>query len=105
MSNVKKLNEEEFVSNVENSNEVILVDFYATWCKPCTVLAEKLEEFASTSDTKVFKVDIDESKELAKKYDIKKLPTLIVFSAGKKVADKIGITNVAGIKDFVNQAK
>lgn len=105
MSEVIQLNEETFVSEVENSNEVVVVDFFATWCKPCSMLSTKLEEFAQTSDTKVFKVDVDECKDLAKKFGIRNLPTMIVFKAGKVAEQKVGLTNLSGIKELVEKVK
>lgn len=81
--------------NESNFNDIIqgdlvLVDFFATWCGPCKMLAPVLEEFASDRGVSVAKVDIDESRELAKQFGVMSVPTLILFQGGKLVAQHTG---------------
>ena len=80
-------NESEFNNLV--SNGIVLVDFYATWCGPCKMLAPVLEEVASDRDElKVVKMDIDENMELAKTYGVMSVPTLMLFKDGNMLANR-----------------
>ena len=77
---VNNITHEMFQKEVLESNVPVLVDFYASWCGPCKALAPVLEEVASEArGFKVFKVNIDEQKELTKKYRIMSVPTLITI--------------------------
>lgn len=81
-----------FESEVLNSNIPVLVDFWATWCGPCRMLAPIIEEIANENagTLKVGKVDVDEQSELAMKFGIMSIPTLILFKDGKPVAQSLG---------------
>ena len=74
----------------EIQEEIILVDFYASWCPPCKMLAPVLEEVASSRKYVVGKINIDENIEIAKKYNVESVPTLIVFKNGKEVDKEVG---------------
>lgn len=81
----------EFESEVLASSQVVLVDFYATWCGPCRMLAPILEEMSEEFPAvKFLKVDVDEETSLASAYEIRNLPTLLVFKEGKVVARNVG---------------
>ena len=82
---MKILNNEEFVNEVEKGQGVCLVDFFATWCGPCRMLAPVLEDVSGETSAKIYKVDIDENEELSRKYGIMVVPTMIVFVNGKPV--------------------
>lgn len=86
----KVINSSEFEGNVLNSSEPVLVDFFATWCGPCKMVAPVIDELSEEfkGKVKMFKVDIDRSAELAQKYGIQGVPTLMIFKDGKTV-DKI----------------
>jgi thioredoxin 1 len=80
----------------------VLVDFYATWCGPCKALAPKLEEVAQESpQAKVIKVNIDDSPELADRYGVKSVPTLIVFRDGQVAAKQRGAVSKARLKTML----
>ena len=91
----------------ENFDEVIkegrvLVDFYADWCGPCRMLAPVLEEASTKFDTEIIKVNVDEHEEIAKKYGVMSIPTLIVFENGTEKKRNVGYIDIEGLKDFIN---
>ena len=84
--NVIKVNDSTFEQEVLNSNIPVLIDFYADWCGPCKMLSPTVDEVASENDDiKVVKIDVDESQEVAIKYQIMSIPTLVVIKNGKEV--------------------
>ena len=80
--------------------EKILVDFYANWCGPCKMIAPELEKVES--NIKVVKVDVDEFEELARKYGVMSIPTLILFEDGKELKRNIGFMDKERIEKFTN---
>lgn len=96
---VEHLNEETFESLVVNSEGVVLVDFFATWCGPCKMLAPIIEEIADESDGTyaVYKVDIDECEDLAMDFQIMSVPTLVLFKDGEDVDRFIGVQSKSDI--------
>ena len=83
-------------------NKVVLVDFWASWCAPCRMMAPVLNDVAEdlTGNTFVGKVNIDQYQSLARKYNVKSIPTLILFKNGSEVNRFVGIKS----KDFlINQ--
>jgi thioredoxin 1 len=84
--------DESFAEQVLGSDKPVLVDFWATWCGPCKLVAPVLEEIASEQPEKitVAKMDIDKNTQTARKYRIMSVPTMILFSAGKPVKTIVG---------------
>ena len=77
--------------NNETAKGKVLVDFFATWCGPCKMLAPVLEKAASEhEELNVLKIDVDEVPDVAAKYGIRSIPTLILFEDGKAVDMKLG---------------
>lgn len=72
------------------NDDLVLVDFFATWCGPCRMLAPVLDELSEDRSIKIAKVDIDESRALAKQFGIMSVPTLVLFKNGNKVAQNSG---------------
>ncbi len=88
----KLVNTSNFEGEVLNSDKMVLVDFYATWCGPCKILAPVLEEISEETDqAKVCKVNIDDDPGLAEIYNISCVPTLLYFKDGKPVDSLIGV--------------
>ena len=88
---IKKLDLEQFESEVQNREGAVLVDFYADWCGPCKMMTPVLEAVATErSDVVIAKVNIDESAELASRFQVLSIPTLIVFENGKESARAVG---------------
>lgn len=81
------------------SENKILVDFYADWCGPCKMLAPILE---SVTGVDVLKVNVDEFPNLAAKYGVMSIPTLILFDSGKEVKKEIGFRNLDEIKKMID---
>ena len=90
---------EELVLKAENK---VLLDFWATWCGPCQMIAPVLEEIAAENESiTVAKVDVDEQRELAIQFGIASIPTLIVMDKGEPVAKMIGFRPKADIEKLL----
>ena len=86
-----QVNKDNFQEVVLNSDKPVLVDFWASWCGPCRMVAPILEEIANErSDVKVCKINVDEEPELAAEFRIMRIPTLIVMKDGKIVNQSAG---------------
>lgn len=97
MKEVKHINLEEFNDLVIEKKEKVLVDFYASWCGPCKMLAPILDEISKESDVQICSIDVDDNFDLAKSYGVMSVPTLILFMDGKEAKRAIGLKN----KDFI----
>ena len=82
----------EFQNKVLEAEGKVLIDFFATWCGPCRMIAPFIEEIAEekADEVAVYKVDIDQSPDLASRYGVRGVPTLMVFEGGKPVAQMVG---------------
>lgn len=72
-------------------NELVLVDFFATWCGPCDMIEPIVKEVAAESDAAVAKVDIDELQGLAAEYNVRSVPTLLLFARGEQAEQLVGV--------------
>lgn len=92
--------EEDFGKEINKGT--ILVDFYATWCGPCQLLGPVLEEVQKENNQLcILKVDIDKFSNIAKKYKIMSIPTLIVFRGGQPFKTNVGYLNKEQIEDLI----
>ncbi len=96
------LNKSNFNEKVLNQNQVVLVDFFATWCGPCKMLAPVLEDVSTETEAKIYKVDIDESSDLAREYGIMVVPTMIIFKDGQQVEKFSGFMQKSAILEKIN---
>ena len=86
-----QVNKDNFQEVVLNSEKPVLVDFWASWCGPCRMVAPILEEIANErSDVKVCKINVDEEPELAGRYNVMSIPTLLVMKDGQVVKQAVG---------------
>ncbi len=93
------LTKDNFQELVLESKEKVLVDFWATWCGPCMMLSPIIEELSQTH--KVGKVNVDEELELARRYGITSIPTLILFENGEAVRQTMGYQPKEDIEAFL----
>ena len=94
-------NTKEF-DDVLASGKKVLVDFYADWCGPCKMLAPVLENLANeVNDVEIVKVNVDLNNELAARYGVMSIPTLIVFENGQKVNQSVGFMPLEQLKQLV----
>lgn len=98
------------VLDVENFDDAInqenltVVDFFATWCMPCRMLAPILEKVEEKFEgVKFFKLDIDESEEIAKRYRIFSVPSVVCFRSGKKIDSSVGLVSFDEMVEFVDR--
>ncbi|WP_270942547.1 thioredoxin [Romboutsia lituseburensis] len=99
----KIVNSEEFRSNVNEG--LVVVDFFATWCGPCKMLAPVFEELSSEMDGKAtfLKVDVDECGDIAREYSISTIPTMIIFKNGEKQETMVGFLPKESIKSNIEK--
>ena len=95
---------QQFEQEVLNSNHPVFVDFWATWCGPCQMVSPIVEELAKEYEDKVnfVKVDVDQNKELASKYNILSIPTLAIFRNGQVVAQTTGAGSKESIRNYID---
>ena len=98
------LTNQNFEEKVLKSEIPVLVDFFATWCGPCKMLAPVIAELAEKYEgkVKVGKVNVDEENELAMKYQILSIPTLVLFKDGKIINIKVGLSSKSEIENMIN---
>lgn len=96
-----------YVNDLKDLTEKLtLVDFFATWCGPCKMIAPLLEELDERNpDLDVFKVDVDEAEDLAREFNITSIPTLILFKDKKPIEKAVGYMDLDKLQKWVNSKK
>jgi len=97
------LSDNNFKKEIENAEKPVLVDFWATWCAPCSVLAPILEKVVAEIEDKIIlaKVNVDEAPIISGEFNIDKIPTIILFKEGKAVENFIGIKTEEEIREWI----
>ena len=91
-----------FQQEVLNSEKTVLIDFYADWCGPCKMLSPVVEEVAQeNTDIKVVKINVDNAQELAVKYQIMSIPTLVVVKRGNEVTRSVGVISKTEMLEMI----
>ncbi len=102
---MEQVNSNDFDSII-NGDCLTIVDFSASWCMPCRMLKPILERVAEQLDTvKFVNLDIDESEDIAKRYRIFSVPTLVAFRSGKKIDSLVGLNSFDEVVDFVSRCE
>ena len=99
---LKQITQAEWEAEVTQSETRVLVDFYAQWCAPCRALAPLLERFSGEKGDalKIVKVDTDQDEELAARYGVRTIPTLIAFDKGEEVARAVNPQSRAKLEEL-----
>ena len=94
-------------SEILKEEPLVLVDFFTIWCGPCKMLKPILEELHTRAgdDVKILKVDVDKNPKAANKYQIRGVPTLMLFKYGKEVWTQSGVMSVAALQEVINKFK
>ena len=96
---LKFANDRDFDEILRSSKPLVMIDFFATWCGPCTKLHPILEKLAADSDAyDIVKVDVDENPALAEKFSVSAVPTLLIFKDGKSISRSEGYFDFETLK-------
>ena len=94
----------DFEKEVLKSDKKVLVDFNATWCGPCRMLAPIIEQIKEErKDIKVLSIDVDEEEDLAREYGIMSIPCLIVFENGKEINRSVGFMPKEDVEELIGE--
>lgn len=101
---IQHVTDASFEQDVLTGDLPVLVDFWAAWCGPCKMIAPVLEEMATeyAGKLKICKMDVDANKETPAKFNIRGIPTLIIFKGGSVEGTKVGALSKSQLKEFVD---
>jgi thioredoxin 2 len=101
-----KLDDETFQRTIDEADVPVLVDFYADWCAPCKMMAPYVDELAAAylGRALIAKLDTDHAPRTAQSFQIRSIPTTIVFNGGKQVAQRSGAMPFAGLEELLKKA-
>ena len=104
-ANIAQITDATFDTEVMNSDVPVLVDFWATWCGPCKMIAPILDQLADemAGKLKICKIDVDSNREIAAKYNVRGVPTLMLFKGGNLEASKVGALSKPQLTQFIEE--
>ena len=102
---IHTVSDENFETEVLQSDIPILVDFWAEWCQPCKMISPIVEEIAEkyAGRIKVFKLNVDKNAQIPTKYNVRGIPSLLIFRKGETVNRKVGALNKSQLTDFLDE--
>ena len=104
-SGVVAVSDDSFDSEVLQSPVPVLADFWAPWCGPCKTIAPLLEEIADeTPDLRVVKINVDDNPKIAERFNVRAIPTLILFRSGEVADTKMGASPKKDLQEFIRAA-
>ena len=105
MSQISHISAAEFTEEIKENGQPTLVDFYADWCGPCKVIAPMLEEISSaySGKMKFCKLDVDANRDIAVKYNIRGIPTLLIFVNGQVKDTLVGSVGKDALTQFIEK--
>ena len=100
-----KISDETFEENVINNKKPIILDFWAEWCGPCKQIGPILEEISDEYNDKIIvgKMNVDENPETPGNYQIRGIPTMLLFNKGELIDTKVGMSSKAGLKEWIDK--
>lgn len=103
---VIRLNNDNFNKEAVNTDKVVLIDFYADWCGPCKMMSPIIDKIAEELDgnVKICKLNVDEAQDMAMKYNVMSIPTLIIFKNGSVVDTIVGLRSKEEILETLKGA-